>query len=68
MRIEVACEKHQAYFNHDIKPNNFPFYFIFMDRTSNNIIEARLDGEAMAHVYKTMKENLDLEKLEELYL
>lgn len=63
MRIDIAVEKENAHFRFDDPTINFPFIFLFMDRTSNTLVEVSLDLDTFNHLVSEMDEKLNIEKL-----
>ena len=54
MIIEIATEKKEAHFS--VNVGNFPYKFIFLDRTTGTIIHALVDSETMVNLADEVKD------------
>lgn len=54
MIIEIATEKEEAHFT--VNGGNFPYKFIFLDRTTGTIIHALVDSETMINLAEEVKD------------
>lgn len=53
MRIDIAVEEKHAHFSVD--GDNFPYKFLFLDRTTGIIIDVHLDSETFRNLLNEMK-------------